>query len=139
MALSQELADVEVHTQDKKLAEKLHKISEDVAKTTKIGNFKVVTKAAEISERVVSIVPDFSKLGPRLKGEVGLVAEVLSKSNLEDISKMLAAGEATLKVGDKTIQLFPDDVKMIRETKVAGRKVDVVTLQTPPVTILIST
>ncbi|MEW6592859.1 MAG: valine--tRNA ligase [Candidatus Hadarchaeota archaeon] len=138
MALSQELLVLEVHTRDKKTAERLRDISEDVAKTMKIRNFSVVTKAPELSERVVSIVPNFSKLGPKLRGDARLVNEALGKADLEKISRQLAAGEATLEAGGKTIKLLPEDVEVVRETKVAGRKVEVVTLQNPAVTILIS-
>ncbi|MEW6222640.1 MAG: valine--tRNA ligase [Candidatus Hadarchaeota archaeon] len=138
MALSQALPVVEAHTRDKKLAEKLREISEDVAKTMKIGNFRVVTKAPELSERVVSIFPNLSKLGPRLKDQARLVGEALGKADFEEISRQLATGEATLKIGEKTIKLLPEDVELVRETKVAGRKVEVVSLQNPPVTLLIS-
>jgi len=138
MALSQEIPEVEIYTSDAKLAEKLRKVSDDVAKTTRAKKTQIVTKKPELVEKVVSVAPNFSRLGPRLKDDAKLVAEALSKADPEEITKKLAGGEFPLKAGGKVFQLLPEDVEVTRETKVAGRQVEVVGIQELPVTILIT-
>jgi len=138
MALSQEISGVEIYTSSAKLAEKVRKVSDDVGKTIRAKKVQVVTKIPELVEKVVSVQPNFSKLGPRLKGDAKLVMEALSKADPEEIAKKLAGGGITLKAGGKTFKVLPEDVDVTKETKTAGGKVEVMALQDPPVTILIS-
>lgn len=137
MALSQELPKVEIYTPNKNIAEQLKSIKEDISGTIRIKEIEITSRRPKMAERVLSVEPDFAKLGPRLRGDVKIVADALRKSNLDDIAKQLAKGEISIKEGGRRFQLSSDEVRVVKETESAGHKVEVVDIADPALTVLI--
>jgi valyl-tRNA synthetase len=137
MALAQELAEVEVYSADESLKKKVQLISRDVAGTTRVKDFTATSSRPELTERVKSIEPNYSKLGPRLKGDIKILLKALNEIGPEKVAKELSKGELVVKESGKTFTITPEDVKMVRETEISGKRVEVIDVGDPPLTVLV--
>jgi valyl-tRNA synthetase len=138
MALSQELASVEIYTPNKEVVDQLNEVRADIAGTMRINEIEITSRKPELVEHVLSVEPDFAKLGPRLRDGVKIVAEALRRANPEDIAEQLAKGEATVQEAGKLFRLTPDEVKVVKETESAGHKVEIIDTPDPALTILVT-
>jgi valyl-tRNA synthetase len=139
MALSAELPAVEIYTTDSRAAKHLTQASEDITGTMRIGRLDVSVGRPKLAERVVALEADMAKLGPRLRSDAELVAQVLREADAEKLAKGLAKGSISVTVGEKEFKLASDEVRVIKETESAGHKVEAVNILEPPLTILITT
>ena len=138
MPLSRELPRVEVYTPDGSLREHLRSVKDDISGTMRIKELNISERRPETVERILAVEPDLAKLGPRLRGDAKLVASALRKMNLEDLAEQLHEGRISVEESGKKFQLSPDEVKIVKETKSAGQKVEVVDIPDPALTILVS-
>jgi valyl-tRNA synthetase len=138
MALSQELARVEIYSQNKEVVDMLNEVRADIAGTMRVREIEITGSRPELVERVLKVEPNFAKLGPRLRGDVKLVVEALRAARPDDVAKQLAEGRIVVETAGKRFELAPDEVKVIKETESAGRRVEAVDVADPPLTILIT-
>ncbi|MEM2877965.1 MAG: valine--tRNA ligase [Candidatus Hadarchaeales archaeon] len=137
LPLNMELERVDVHAGDDGIADIIRAVADDVKGTVRIRDMKVTTKAPEVEERVKGIILDPARLGPRLRGDFKAVAAELEKIDPGEIAKSLARGTFSVKVSGRDVEINAEDVKIVREIMVKGKKVESITLDSPPVTILI--
>jgi valyl-tRNA synthetase len=138
MALSVELPSVEIYAANKDVLEQLKLISSDISGTMRVKKINIKRGGPKLVERVISIEPNFAKLGPRLRADVKLVLQALRKTKPDKLAKQLTKGKIELRVGRKRIELAPDEVKVTKETEKAGHKVEVIDIQEPSLTLLIA-
>jgi len=138
MALSTELQRVEIYSPSKEVARQLEEIREDIAGTMRINEVTITTEKPRLAERVLSIQPNYAELGPRLRGDIEAVADALRSADPEKIAEQLARGKVTIKAGGKTLELTAKDVKIVKELESAGRKIDVIDIAEPALTILVT-
>jgi len=138
MALSQELARVEIYSPSIEVVGLLNEAKADIAGTTRVNEVEITSSKPELVEHVLAIEPNFAKLGPRLRTDVKLVAEALHRAKPEDISEQLAKGEITVQEAGKLFRLAPDEVKVVKETESAGHKVEIIDVPDPTLTILVT-
>jgi valyl-tRNA synthetase len=138
MALSQELSNVVIYSPNKEVVEMLEEVKEDIAGTMRVREIEVTGSRPELEERVLRVEPNFAKLGPRLRGDVKLVAEALRAVSPEDVAEKLVEGRIVLEAAGRTFELVPDEVKVVKETESAGRRVEAVNVVDPVLTILIT-
>ena len=137
MALSAELPTVQIYSADEKNAKLLARASDDIRGTMRIKELEITTEKPKVVERVLSIEPNFARIGPRLRSAAGPVMRVLEEMDPEEAAKKLVEGEIILKADGKEFTLDPEDVRVIRETVSAGHKVDVIDVAAPALKILI--
>ncbi len=137
MALSRELPSVEIYASSRDVAKRLKEVGDDIAGTMRVGKLKIKVGKPKLAERVLAIEPELAKLGPRLRADVKLIVQALRKAKPEDLAKRLAKGKIKLRAGGKRFELTPEDVRVIKETASAERKVGVIDIQEPALTILI--
>lgn len=137
MALNTEIPELTIYTADLKLCEQLKEIVDDVAGTMQVKEIKITSEKPEIEERLVSVEPNFAKLGQRLRGDLKLVAEILRQANPEELSKQLRSGKITIEMPDKVIELNSDELKITKETVRRGHRVEVINLTEPAITLLV--
>jgi hypothetical protein len=73
-----------------------------------------------------------------LRGDVKFVTEALRRAKPEDISEQLAKGEIIVREAGKLFRLAPGEVKVLKETESAGRKVEVIDVPETALTILVT-
>jgi valyl-tRNA synthetase len=139
MALSAELPAVEIYTTAAKVAKQLQQAVEDITGTVRIDRMDINVGKPKLAERVLAIEVDMAKLGPRLRSDAKLVAQVLREADAEALARKLVKGSIILAAGERKFKLTPDEVKVIKETERAGRKVEVIDIPEPPLTLLITT
>jgi valyl-tRNA synthetase len=137
MALAQELEGVEIYTPDRSLREKVQLVSKDIAGTMRVKKLKVITRKPELVEHIKSVEPNYPKLGPKLKSDMKLLVKALRKVNLEKVAKELASGKLVIEEFGKIFTLMPEDLRLVKETEIAGERVEVIDIDEPPATILI--
>ncbi|MEM2908124.1 MAG: valine--tRNA ligase [Candidatus Hadarchaeales archaeon] len=138
MALSKELAAVEVYTQSPKVAKLLTQASDDIKGTMRLGRFDVIVSRPKLAERIIAIEPNMSVLGPRLREDAKLVVQALKAADPDELAKKLDQGSLVLQVGEREFKLTLDEVRVIKETAKGGQKVEVVDIPEPPMTLLIT-
>ena len=138
LALSMELPSVEIYTPGREVAKLIRRVRGDIAGTMRVGKLSVRVGKPKLAERVLTIEPVLAKLGPRLRGDAKLVVQALRGAKSERLSKQLAKGKIQLRAGGKRFELAPDEVRVIKETKSMGRRVEVIDIQEPALTLLIS-
>ncbi len=138
MALSAELPAVEVYAADRKNARLLAQVGEDIRGTIRVREFNVVTEKPKVVERILAVEPNLARLGPRLRGDTRLVVRALEEADPEAVAQELAGGSVTLAVSGKRFKLDQEDVRIIKETSSAGRKVEVIDITVPALAILIT-
>jgi hypothetical protein len=79
-----------------------------------------------------------AKLGPRLRSDAKLVAQALSEADAEDLARKLVKKSIKLTAGEREFKIMPDEIKVIKETESAGRKVEVIDIPEPSLTLLIT-
>ena len=139
MALSAELPTVQIYSADKKNAKLLARASDNIRGTMRIKELEITTEKPKVVERVLSIEPNFARIGPRLRSAAGPVMHALEEMDPEEVAKKLAEGEITLTAVGKEFTLDREDVRVIRETVSAGHRVDVIDVAEPALKILIKT
>jgi len=138
MALSRELPSVEIYASSRETAKMLKEVGDDIAGTMRVGKLNIKVGKPKLAERVLAVEPELAKLGPRLHADVKLIVQALREAKPEDLAKQLAKGKIKLRAGEKRFELAPEDVRVIKETASAGRKVDVIDIQQPALTLLIT-
>jgi valyl-tRNA synthetase len=138
MALSKRLARVEIYSPNGDVVSLLKEVGLDIAGTMRVDELVVAGRKPELKERILGIEPNFARLGPRLRADLKLVAEALRRANREEIAEQLAKGEVVIQEGGKLFRLAPDDIKVLKETESAGRKVEIIEIVDPPLTIMVS-
>ncbi len=138
MALSSELSRLIIYAPDKETARQLKETIADIAGTMRVKNLKITSRKPRLNEKVISVVPNLARLGPRLRDDVKTVSEKLQKMGSEYIAAQLKKGKITIKEADKTIELSPRDVNIAKETESAGHKVEVIYISEPALTLLVS-
>ena len=138
MPLSAEISAIEIYTADSKVAEQLSQVSEDIRGTMQVGKLSVSLGKPKLAERILAIKPDITKLGPRLRGDAKLVIRALGETDPKVLANQLARGYITLTIGGKKFKLEPDEVKLVKETVAKGRKVEVLDIPEPALTLLIT-
>jgi len=138
MALSKELSSVEIYASSKEIAQHVTQAGDDIAGTMRVGKLNVKVGRPELAERILAVEPNLAKLGPRLRADAKLVLQALLEAKPEKLAKQLAKGKLELSAGGKQFELAPEDVRLIKETASAGHKVEVIDIQEPALTILIS-
>lgn len=138
LALSKEISKLEVYAPNAEVVELLEKVEEDIAGTMRVREVKITTRKPELTERVLSVEPNFAKLGSRLRGDVNIVAEALKKTRPEEIAAQLAKGKLTIKAAGKTLEISPDEVKVVKEIESSGYKVDIIDILEPAITLFVS-
>jgi hypothetical protein len=128
---------VEIYTPDDSLRGKIRLVSKDVAGTMRVKKLEVIPSKPKLVERVKSVEPNYPKLGPKLKSDMKLLVKALRKVNLEKVAKEVASGKLVIEEFGKTFTLTPEDLKLVKETELAGEKIEVIDVDEPPVTILI--
>jgi hypothetical protein len=104
----------------------------------RVSEVEITGRKPELVERVLRVEPNFSKLGPKLRGDLKLVAEALRAAKPSDVTKQLAEGRIVVEAAGKRFELASDEIRVIKETESAGRKVEVVDVTDPVLTILIT-
>ena len=66
------------------------------------------------------------------------MAQALSEADAEDLARKLVKGSIKLTAGEKEFEIMSNEVKVIKETESAGRKVEVIDILEPPLTLLIT-
>ena len=137
MALSKELEAVEIYAEEE-IAGQLALAGDDICGTMRVGRLDISIGKPELVERVVSVEPDLSKLGPRLRSRAKLVAEALAKVDLGVLAEQLSRGEIELVVEGERTALTPEEVRVVKETIREGRKVEVIDIPEPAMTLLVT-
>ncbi len=108
-----------------------------IAGAMQIKELEVTSKRIEAVEKVVEMVPDFSKLGPEFKDAAGGIAKEL-KENREEVAKALRdEGFYEVVVKGEKFKVLPGHIKEIRrEIKGEGER-DLVDLPEHGVTMLV--
>lgn len=138
MALSAKIPAVEIYTTAAKVAKQLQQAVEDITETMRIDRMDINVGKPKLAERVLAIEADMAKLGPRLRLDAKLVAQALREADAENLARKLAKRSIKLTVGEKEFKITSDEVKVIKETERAGRKVEVIDIPEPPLTLLIT-
>lgn len=138
MALSSEIPGLDLYTPSKEVAKQLEDVKGDIAGTMRVKEVRITTHKPELTERVLSIEPNFARLGSRLRGDVVIVAKALQRAEPGEIAKQLSKGNITIKEAGKTIEIAADDLKIVRELESEGHKVDVIDIGEPAMTLLVS-
>jgi len=138
MALSRKLPSVEIYASSKETAKQLKEVGADIVGTLRVGKLNIKVGRPKLAERVLAVEPELAKLGPRLRADVKLIVQALRKAKPEDLAKQLAQGKLKLRAGGKRFELAPEDVRVIKETARAGRKVEIIDIQKPALTLLIT-
>jgi valyl-tRNA synthetase len=137
MALSAELPSVEIYVADEKNAKLLEQAMDDIRGTMKIRELLVTTEKPRVVERVLSIEPNFAKIGPRLRSDAKAVLRAISEADPEDVARKLEMGDLAITVNGKKFTIDREDVKVVRETASAGHKVEIIDISEPVLKILI--
>jgi valyl-tRNA synthetase len=138
MALNTEIPGLEIYTPNRELAKRLEEIADDVAGTMQVREIKITSEKPELEERLISVEPNFAKLGPRLRGDLKIVAEALRRARPEELSEQLKRGFIEVGEAGKTIKLSIDELKITRVTERRGQRVEVIDLADPALTLLVS-
>jgi valyl-tRNA synthetase len=138
MALNTEIPGLEIYTPTRELAKRLEEIADDVAGTMQVREIKITSEKPELEERLISVEPNFAKLGPRLRGDLKIVAEALRRARPEELSEQLKRGFIEVGEAGKTIKLSIDELKITRVTERRGQRVEVIDLADPALTLLVS-
>jgi valyl-tRNA synthetase len=137
IALSAELPSVEIYAADEKNAKLLEQAIDDIRSTMKIRELLVTTEKPKVVERVLSIEPNFAKIGPRLRSDAKAVLRAISEADPEDVARKLEIGDLTVTVNGKKFTIDKEDVRVVRETASAGHKVATIDISEPVLKILI--
>ncbi|MGQ9788533.1 MAG: class I tRNA ligase family protein, partial [Candidatus Hadarchaeaceae archaeon] len=138
MALNTEIPELVIYTTDQMLCEQLEEIVADVAGTMQVKEIKITSQKPEMVERLVSVEPNFVKLGQRLRGDLKVVAETLRQISPEDLSKQLGGGKIIIETPDKLFEININELKIHKEMVIRGQRVEVINLTEPPLTLLVS-
>jgi valyl-tRNA synthetase len=138
MALSKELAAVEVYIQSPSVAKLLSQASDDIKGTMRLGRFDIIVGRPKLAERIIAIEPNLSVLGPRLRGDAKLVVQALKSADPEELVRQLERGSLVISAGGKEFRLTLDEIRVVKETARGGQKVEVVDIPEPPMTLLIT-
>ena len=125
-------------TIDVEMAKRLKEVGSDIAGTIRVVKLNIKVGKPKLAERVLAVEPELAKLGPRLRTDVELIVHALREAKPEDLAKQLTKGKIKLRAGGKRFELAPEDVRVIKEISSVGRKVDVIDIQEPALTLLIA-
>jgi len=137
MPLNRELENVLAYVGDPRLLQVVREISDDVKGTIKIKEFKITSNLPDVKERIIEIKPDLARLGPRLRGDVKKVVEELKRIDPYELASNLMKEPITLKISGRDVQITLEDMKIVKETEVGGKRVEAISLADVPITLLI--
>jgi len=138
MPLSRELPSIEIYASNKGVADQLRRASNDIAGTMRVNKIGITVGRPKLAERVLAVKPELAKLGPRLRGDAKLVVRALRDADPKKLAEQLTKGNIKLIAGGKKFEVAPDEVKVIKETVSAGRKVETIDISEPAITLLIT-
>jgi len=138
LALSSEISGLEIYTPSQILAKQLEEIAVDIAGTMRVREVKITAHRPELRERVLSVEPNYARLGTKLRGDLKIVADALRRAKLQEITEQLSQGKITIKEAGKTIELSAEDLKIKREMESKGHRVEVIDIVEPTLTLLVS-
>lgn len=126
LPLNHELGKATIHT-TKKIGVDLEKGIETIRGAMRIKELIVETKAIRAEEKVIEIVPDFSKIGPEFRGGAKKVVDFLKMVDKDRFaSKLASEGKYLASTEGKTIEILPRHIKEIKkETTSRGKKVEI--------------
>lgn len=137
MPLSEEISSVEAYSSSEEIRDYFRKLKDDIEGSARVSDFVIRENRPKVDERIVSVEPDMSKLGPKLKGDSKLVAQALSEINPRELSERLNGGLIIKREG-KEFELSEEDLEITRETRSSGKKVEVEDIPDFGVTLVIS-
>ncbi|MCC7554003.1 MAG: valine--tRNA ligase [Methanobacteriaceae archaeon] len=123
--LNVSLENVKVYTNDE-LKNVLVEFIEDIKGTLKINNLEIETGKPDVHEKIVSVTPDMSKIGPKFKNDVGKIIAYLNSTSLDELASLLEEDELII---DDLI-LSKDYLNIEKDlVESSGQKVDIVDSQ----------
>ncbi|MEM3513892.1 MAG: valine--tRNA ligase [Candidatus Hadarchaeum sp.] len=137
LALNTAIPELIIYTPDQKLRKQLEEIVGDIAGTMQVKEIKILSEKPELEERLISVEPNFAKLGSRLRGDLKAVTEALRETNPKELSEQLQKGKITIPMPNKVIELTVDELKITKETVRKGHRVEVIDLTEPALTLLL--
>ncbi|MEM2266370.1 MAG: class I tRNA ligase family protein, partial [Candidatus Hadarchaeales archaeon] len=133
--LNRELEEVRIYASPSVL-ERLKEVEEDLVATAHLKRLYLSSEKPELEERVVSVEPDPSRLGPKLRSKIGRLVEYLREHGRE-VAKRLESGPVTVELDGERIELGPGDVRIRKEVFYRGEGVEVIGLQEPELLMVI--
>jgi valyl-tRNA synthetase len=108
---------------------------DDIRETIRIKSAELSTDA-ELTEKITGIKPNFSKIGPKYRGDAPEVIEFLKTAEMDELSGKFESGDYNVKLGSgKELKLSDDDFEFERELLSHGKKVE--TIKVGEIAILI--
>ncbi len=135
LPLSYELEEVIIYSKDSKDIEEAIKSGIDTIKgTARIKNVRI--EPVEIEEKVVDVVPNYAKIGPKFRDKAKKIIEFL-KNNKELVAEKINEG-IIVNIDGEEVKISRDYIKEIKkEVRVKGEKVAVVVPEGIDVKIII--
>jgi len=136
LPLNQSLSKVLVHAEED-IRFLLNEAEKTIRGAMQIQAFEITDKRIEAVEKVVDIVPDYSKIGPEFKEDAGkIVAELKEKK--EDVAGQIREhGKYMVAVGGKEYTVLSDHIKEIRREIKGEDEGDLVDVPEHGITMLI--
>ncbi|MEE9594949.1 MAG: class I tRNA ligase family protein, partial [Candidatus Hydrothermarchaeales archaeon] len=136
MPLNQSLQRVVVHAEND-VRSLLKETERTIRGAMQIQEFEVTDKRIEAVEKVVDIVPDYSKLGPGFKEAAGKIVQEL-KENMVDVAKQIRDnGSYEMTVGGKKYMVLSEHIKEIKREIKGVDEGDLVDVPEHGITMLI--
>ena len=137
LPLSHELGELRIFTPHKWVTEVLEEARDDLVNTGHVKKLVVSTGRPELEERVISVEPNLSKLGPKLRSHAKRVIDFLRKTDVGEIVRRIERGPLTLDVEGARVEISPEELVVKKEVVSKNGAADVVRVTDPEMTLLV--
>ncbi|MFW6141009.1 MAG: valine--tRNA ligase [Candidatus Saliniplasma sp.] len=124
MPLNEEIDELKIISSSKGIKEN----EKDILNTVKAGKLSMID-GDEIEEKAVEVIPDYSVIGPKFKGEANLVVEKLKSSDPVKISRALDSGGFKITVDKKDYTITKEDVDIKKSKVHKGEEVETIEVE----------
>ena len=117
--------------------EKLDSSNDDMAAPMAANRIQYVS-AGELEEMVTSVKPDFSKVGPRFKGDARFVFQAVKDADPQEAWEMAERGEFSVDIpGKGSVAIGKDLLVFEKGMSMSGRPVDTINIPGGKITVFI--
>lgn len=115
----------------------IERSSDTISGTLRIKELNISNEPLKFEEKIVDIIPDYSKLGPKFRDKMKYVLKELKNRKEKVYSELKEKGKVKINIGKESYEVCLDDIKEIkREITVKGKKVDIIEIS-PEIAVVV--
>ena len=104
----------------------MYRMSEEDIRQGARAKELVIAESADLIEKVASVKPVYSKLGPAFKGQAKAIVAALGKTSADDLAKQISEGKVVLDVDGQKVEMGPEFFDVQKSLSLDGREVSTV-------------